>query len=148
MRKSCVGALLEGVGDRGCEYMTGGSVVVLGSCGYNIDAGMGGGVACVYDDDERFQNRCNTDSVDLESVWTVEDCGLLRSLIEQHHHYTGSSKAEALLKNWEAELPLFVKVMPLDYKEALERQRGVDRHDNETISATEEVFVLDHHEGE
>ena len=148
VRNSGAVAVVEGVGDHGCEYMTGGTVVVLGQCGHNFAAGMSGGVAFVYDSDERFQNRCNTDSVDLESVWTAEDRGLLRSLIEQHAHYTGSRKAEALLKNWEAELPLFVKVMPLDYREALERQRGADRHGGDTASATEEVFVRDMGEAE
>ena len=148
VRNSGAVAVVEGVGDHGCEYMTGGTVVVLGQCGHNFAAGMSGGVAFVYDSDERFQNRCNTDSVDLESVWTPEDRGLLRSLVEQHMHYTGSKKAEALLRNWEAELPLFVKVMPLDYREALERQRGGDRHGGDTASATEEVFVLDEGEWE
>ena len=143
VRNSGAVAVVEGVGDHGCEYMTGGTVVVLGQCGHNFAAGMSGGIAFVYDSDERFQNRCNTDSVDLESVWTPEDRGMLRNLVEQHLHYTGSKKAEALLKNWEAELPLFVKVMPLDYREALERQRGGDRHGGDTASATEEVFVLE-----
>lgn len=143
VRNSGAVAVVEGVGDHGCEYMTGGVVVVLGPCGYNFAAGMSGGVAFVYDGDERFQNRCNTDSVDLESVWTTEDQGLLRGMLEQHLHYTGSARAAALLRNWEAELPLFVKVMPLDYKEALERQRGGDRHGWDTASATEEVFIHD-----
>lgn len=146
VRNSGAVAVVEGVGDHGCEYMTGGTVVVLGQCGHNFAAGMSGGLAFVYDADERFQYRCNTDSVELESVWTDEDQGLLRSLIEQHVHYTGSKKAEALLKNWEAEVPLFVKVMPLDYREALERQRGADRHGGDTASATEEVFMQE--EGE
>ncbi len=141
VRNSGAMAVVEGMGDHGCEYMTGGVVVALGECGYNFAAGMSGGVAFVYDKDERFQNRCNTDSVDLESVKTPEDCNLLRSLIEQHNHYTGSIKAEALLKNWEAALPLFVKVMPLEHKTALERQQENSRHGQETIAATEEVFI-------
>ena len=148
VRNSGAVAVVEGVGDHGCEYMTGGTVVVLGPCGYNFAAGMSGGVAFVYDSEECFQNRCNTDSVDLESVWMPEDRGLLRSLLEEHLQYTGSPKAKALLKNWESELPLFVKVMPLDYKEALERQRGGDRHGGDTASATEEVFVHDTGEAE
>ncbi len=140
VRNSGAMAVVEGMGDHGCEYMTGGVVVVLGQCGYNFAAGMSGGVAFVYDKDERFQNRCNTDSVDIESVKSAEDCNLLRSLIEQHNHYTGSVRAESLLKNWDAALPLFVKVMPLDYKEALARQLEIACHTQETISATEEVF--------
>ncbi len=141
VRNSGAVAVVEGMGDHGCEYMTGGVVVALGECGYNFAAGMSGGVAFVYDKNERFQNRCNTDSVDLESVKSPEDCNLLRSLIEQHNHYTGSAKAESLLKNWEAALPLFVKVMPLEHKEALERQQKNTRHGQETIAATEEVFM-------
>ncbi len=140
VRNSGAMAVVEGMGDHGCEYMTGGVVVVLGECGYNFAAGMSGGIAFVYDKDERFQNRCNTDSVDLESVKNIEDCNLLRSLIEQHNHYTGSAKAEELLNNWDASLPLFVKVMPLDYKAALDRQQKNARHGHENIAATEEVF--------
>lgn len=140
VRNSGAVAVVEGVGDHGCEYMTGGTVVVLGQCGYNFAAGMSGGVAFVYDGDERFQNRCNTDSVDLESVWTPSDRELLHTLLEQHRAYTGSRKAADLLANWEAALPLFVKVMPLDYKQALERLRLSDRHGMDTASATEEVY--------
>ncbi len=121
--------------------LCGGTLAVLGPCGYNFAAGMSGGVAFVHDGDELFQNRCNTDSVDLESVWTVEDKALLRVLVEQHADRTGSERAKALLRAWEAELPLFVKVMPLDYKAALARRREADRHDSDTASATEEVFA-------
>lgn len=148
VRNSGAAAVVEGVGDHCCEYMTGGVVVVLGPCGYNFAAGMSGGVAFVYDGDERFQNRCNTDSVDLESVWTAEDQKLLRDLLERHVLHTGSPRAAALLKNWDAELPLFVKVMPLDYKEALLRQRGGDLPDSDTASATEEVYTQDNGEDE
>ncbi len=143
VRNSGAMAVVEGIGDHGCEYMTGGVVVVLGQCGYNFAAGMSGGVAFVYDKDERFQNRCNTQSVDMESVKNQEDCNLLRALIEQHNHYTGSKCAEDLLKNWDASLALFVKVMPIDYKMALERQRQCIKHGTETISATEEVYLVD-----
>ncbi len=143
VRNSGARAVVEGLGDHGCEYMTGGVVVVLGECGYNFAAGMSGGMAFIYDKDERFQNRCNTQSVDMESVKSTEDCDLLRALIEQHNHYTGSARAEELLKNWDAALPLFVKVMPLDYKKALQRQQEEVRHNHETISATEEVYMGD-----
>ncbi len=143
VRNSGALAVVEGIGDHGCEYMTGGVVVVLGECGYNFAAGMSGGVAFVYDKNEQFQTRCNTDSVDLESVNNPEDCNMLRALIEQHNHYTGSAQAEALLQNWDAALPLFVKVMPLDYKAALARQLESTRHGHETIAATEEVYMGD-----
>ena len=127
------------VRNHGCEYMTGGTVVVLGRTGYNFAAGMSGGTAFVYDLDEHFQNRCNIESVDLESVWQEEDQALLRRLVEQHAACTGSAKAASLLANWDAALPLFVKVMPLDYKNVLRRQAEA-AHDAETASATEEVF--------
>lgn len=144
VRNSGACAVVEGIGDHGCEYMTGGTVVVLGPTGYNFAAGMSGGVAFVYDVDEHFQNRCNIDSVDLESVWQEEDRALLRRLLEQHIARTGSPKAATLLENWDAALPLFVKVMPLDYKKAMQRQAET-AHDAETASATEEVF---HTQGE
>ena len=139
VRNSGACAVVEGVGDHGCEYMTGGTVVVLGRTGYNFAAGMSGGTAFVYDLDEHFQNRCNIESVDLESVWQEEDQALLRRLVEQHAACTGSAKASSLLANWDAALPLFVKVMPLDYKNVLRRQAEA-AHDAETASATEEVF--------
>ena len=139
VRNSGACAVVEGVGDHGCEYMTGGTVVVLGRTGYNFAAGMSGGTAFVYDADEHFQNRCNIESVDLESVWQEEDRTLLRSLVERHFASTGSAKAAALLDNWDAALPLFVKVMPLDYRNVLRRQ-AEEAHDAETTSATEEVF--------
>ena len=121
------------------EYMTGGTVVVLGRTGYNFAAGMSGGTAYVYDADEHFQNRCNIESVDLESVWQEDDRELLRRLVEQHAAHTESTKAASLLANWDAALPLFVKVMPLDYKNMLLRQ-AESAEDAETASATEEVF--------
>lgn len=139
VRNSGACAVVEGVGDHGCEYMTGGTVVVLGRTGYNFAAGMSGGTAFVYDLDEHFQNRCNIESVDLESVWQPEDQALLRGLVERHVALTGSAKAASLLANWDAALPLFVKVMPLDYKDMLRRQAEA-AHDAETASATEEVF--------
>lgn len=139
VRNSGACAVVEGIGDHGCEYMTGGTVVVLGRTGYNFAAGMSGGIAFVYDVDEHFQNRCNIESVDLESVWQPGDRALLRNLVEKHAAYTGSANAAALLDNWDAALPLFVKVMPLDYKNILLRQAEA-AHDAETVSSTEEVF--------
>lgn len=140
VRNSGALCVTEGVGDHACEYMTGGVVVVLGSCGYNFAAGMSGGVAFVYDQDERFQNRCNIDSVDLESVWTTADRQLLRRLLEKHVSHTGSPRAAALLSNWEAELPLFVKVMPLEARAALARRHASQRHDGDVVPATEDVL--------
>ena len=140
VRNSGAKAVVEGVGDHGCEYMTGGTVVVLGYTGYNFAAGMSGGVAYVFSENQMFDTRCNLDMVELETVWTVEDKAVLRELIQNHYRYTGSPRARAMLDNWDAHLPLFVKVMPLDYKKALERMRMEEEFHEETVSVTEEVF--------
>jgi glutamate synthase domain-containing protein 3 len=140
VRNSGAVAVVEGVGDHGCEYMTGGVVVVLGPTGYNFAAGMSGGIAYVYDESESFAMRCNLDMVDLESVWQEEDRAQLQSLVEKHLALTDSPTAQMLLENWEAHLPLFVKVMPVDYRKVLERMRLEEYRDTETVSATEEVY--------
>ena len=140
VRNSGATAVVEGLGDHGCEYMTGGVVVILGATGYNFAAGMSGGVAYVYDESELFGTRCNLDMVDLESVWTPEDRALLKSLVQKHLEYTGSQRAAALLDDWEARLPLFVKVMPIEYRKVLERMKQREQRDTETVSATEEVY--------
>ncbi len=140
IRNSGARAVVEGIGDHGCEYMTGGVVVVLGTTGYNFAAGMTGGVAYVYNDSGAFDTRCNLDTVDLESVWTEEDQAELRTLIQGYEDYTGSLQAKKILENWEACLPSFVKVMPIDYRESMERMRLQEDRDRETVSATEEVY--------
>jgi glutamate synthase domain-containing protein 3 len=140
IRNSGARAVVEGVGDHACEYMTGGTVVVLGLTGNNFAAGMSGGVAYVYDDSELFDTRCNLDMVDLESVWTKEDKKQLRTMIERHFEETASVRAGTILENWESHFPLFVKVMPIDYKKVLERMRLEERIDRDTVSATEEVY--------
>jgi glutamate synthase (NADPH/NADH) large chain/glutamate synthase (ferredoxin) len=140
VRNSGATAVVEGVGDHGCEYMTGGAVVVLGATGYNFGAGMSGGVAYVYDASELFGTRTNLDMVDLETVWTDQDKAALRGLVEDHLRYTGSKRAATLLEDWEAHLPLFVKVMPIDYRKVLQRMKAQEQRDTETVSATEEVF--------
>ena len=99
--------MVEGVGDHGCEYMTGGRVVVLGPTGRNFAAGMSGGIAYVYDESELFGTRCNLDMVDLETVWQPEDkTQLLLDCSSNTSHHTGSPTARMLLDNWEAHLPL------------------------------------------
>ena len=125
VRNSGVWAVVEGVGDHGCEYMTGGRVVVLGPTGRNFGAGMSGGVAYVYDVDNRFAGRCNTDLVDLEQVLDADDAEL-RGLIAEHAQRTGSLVARNILAQWErGARERFVKVMPRDYKRALEQQAEV-----------------------
>jgi len=119
VRNSGATAVVEGVGDHGCEYMTGGRVVVLGKTGKNFGAGMSGGIAYVWDRDGDFASLCNFGTFELEQMEQPDDVEELRKLIENHKAYTGSTTAEHLLDNWEIELPRFVKVMPTDYKRVL-----------------------------
>ena len=147
VRNSGAVAVVEGCGDHGCEYMTGGVVVVLGDTGRNFAAGMSGGIAYVYDPTARFKKLCNMAGVELESVGTAElgladepgrprqrsvsvddngmgdplrfDAERLRIVVERHLLFTGSDKARALLDDWDGALANFVKVMPRDYKRAL-----------------------------
>jgi glutamate synthase (NADPH) large chain len=152
VRNSGALAVVEGVGDHGCEYMTGGCVVVLGGTGRNFAAGMSGGVAYVLDEDGRFEQRCNLAMVELEPI-TDEDEALerqahqggdleahglvdvlhdmtqhdeqrLRTLIERHHRHTGSAKAAMILEDWGTWRSSFVKVMPVEYRKALERMQN------------------------
>jgi len=157
VRNSGATAVVEGTGDHGCEYMTGGVVVVIGPTGRNFAAGMSGGIAYVLDEAGDFERRCNLAMVELEPVPSennvmerrrhqtgdLESHGLvdvsdmtrfdeerLRQLIERHLHYTGSERARAILTDWSAYLPKFVKVMPVEYRRALEemaRQQVLDR---------------------
>jgi glutamate synthase (NADPH/NADH) large chain len=113
-------AVVEGIGDHGCEYMTGGRVVVLGKTGRNFGAGMSGGIAYVWDKDSDFERMCNPETFELENVEAAGDIDELRTLIENHQKYTGSTVAQNILNNWEKELTRFVKVMPTDYKRVLE----------------------------
>ena len=146
VRNSGATTVVEGVGDHGCEYMTGGVVAVLGKTGRNFAAGMSGGVAYVYDEDGQFRDRCNMAMVDVEGIGAhadddddrrpqqrslnVDDCGMgnvlthdaerLRILLERHHLHTGSRRASEMLANWPEMLKRFVKVMPRDYRRALQ----------------------------
>lgn len=122
VRNSGVHAVIEGVGDHGCEYMTGGRAVILGPTGRNFAAGMSGGIAYVYDKVGDFATaRCNLEMVELEAVTAPDDIAELRHLIEQHIAYTDSAIAKQILEDWSYTLSQFVKVMPTDYKKALER---------------------------
>jgi len=153
VRNSGAIAVVEGVGDHGCEYMTGGVVVVLGPTGRNFAAGMSGGVAYVLDQDNNFNIRCNLAMVELEPIpaeddvleavahqggdmemhgrvnimhdMTRYDAQRLKHLIERHKHYTGSQRAQHILDNWQDYLPRFVKVMPVDYREALKQIQAI-----------------------
>jgi len=140
VRNSGVTAVVEGVGDHGCEYMTGGTIVVLGQTGCNFAAGMSGGLAYVLDEMQLFDTLCNLDMVELEPVWQDMDKALLYELIERHLEWTGSQRAKYVLRAWPDMVGRFVKVIPIDYRKALERMRAVEHRDTETTPATEEVF--------
>jgi glutamate synthase (NADPH/NADH) large chain/glutamate synthase (ferredoxin) len=122
VRNSGATAVVEGVGDHGCEYMTGGAVVVLGPTGRNFAAGMSGGIAYVLDEHGTFAERCNTELVGLESL-ELEDLRVLRELIEEHERRTDSRVAAHILDDWQKAQLRFVKVMPHDYRAALEEHR-------------------------
>jgi len=124
VRNSGALAVIEGVGDHGCEYMTGGRVVVLGPTGRNFAAGMSGGVAYIWDPQDGFLQNCNLGMVALEKVVEEEDVAELRELIELHQNYTESAVAAYVLDRWDDTLPQFVKVMPTDYKRVLEEQKA------------------------
>ncbi len=128
VRNSGAKTVVEGVGDHGCEYMTGGVVVVLGSTGINFAAGMSGGVAYIWDKASDFATKCNMGMVDLDPVDDEEDVAELLELIELHHKYTKSAVANEVLDGWPEILNQFVKVMPTDYKRILQERK---RHDEE-----------------
>ena len=128
VRNSGAHAVIEGVGDHGCEYMTGGRVVVLGPTGRNFAAGMSGGIAYVWDPTGDFITRCNLGIVELEKVDSPQDIGELLHLIELHQEHTGSTVAEKILGQWPEIKEQFVKVMPVDYKRVLADR---SRHDEE-----------------
>ena len=120
VRNSGATAVVEGCGDHGCEYMTGGRVIILGATGRNFAAGMSGGIAYILDLNTEFKAKCNMELVDFENVSNPEEIAWLRSIIDEHRMRTGSSIADRTLKYWNRNLPKFVKVMPRDYKAALE----------------------------
>jgi len=144
VRNSGADAVIEGVGDHGCEYMTGGHVVVLGRTGRNFAAGMSGGIAYVLDEDGGFAGRCNHELVDLEGL-DESDAEVVRSLVQEHHERTGSPVAARVLAGFEALLPSFAKVMPRDYRAALAAlavgNGRVEYPDDRPISSGGEGFV-------
>ncbi len=155
VRNSGVTAIVEGLGDHGCEYMTGGCVVVLGQIGRNFAAGMSGGIAYVLDEIGDFEKRCNSAMVDIEPITPDEDAALLndmnevladplssdearlRFLIERHATFTKSQRAQKILNSWKTYLPKFVKVMPVDYRRALLDAQSADEQDQISLAAGE-----------
>ncbi|GIV59944.1 MAG: glutamate synthase [Rhodothermaceae bacterium] len=141
VRNSGARAVVEGVGDHGCEYMTGGVVVVLGPTGRNFAAGMSGGVAYVLDGTHDFRRgRCNPEMVDLEPVTDPEDIAELRALIARHHALTGSTVAAWVLDDWETALREFVKVIPVEYRKALQRL-AEEAADSSRVDASSETSM-------
>ncbi|MGM0444297.1 MAG: glutamate synthase large subunit [Fibrobacterota bacterium] len=139
VRNSGARAVVCGVGNHGCEYMTGGVVVVLGPTGINFAAGMSGGIAYVLDQDELFDTRCNLDMVDLEPVESPEDRTTLHRLVTAHAKLTGSGISRRVIDDWEEMRPLFVKVIPREYRAALARIRASQNRGDDTAAMTEEV---------
>ncbi|MBT8283162.1 MAG: glutamate synthase large subunit, partial [Muriicola sp.] len=121
VRNSGATAVVEGIGDHGCEYMTGGTAVILGEVGRNFGAGMSGGIAYILDENKTFEKRCNKEALNLLSVDDKQDIELLKSLIENHYNATFSPLAQRILENWEHYLPMFIKVFPEEYRQALLR---------------------------
>ncbi len=134
VRNSGANAVVEGVGDHGCEYMTGGRVVILGPTGRNFAAGMSGGIAYVLDEDGTFRDRCNLGLVDLEPLVAAADMEEAKALIERHLHYTGSAVAERILSRWNEAQRVFVKVMPRDYKRVLAQRKAAAGVSRETTT--------------
>ena len=135
VRNSGITAVVEGVGDHGCEYMTGGKVIVLGDTGRNFAAGMSGGIAFVYDPTKKFRNgRCNMEMVDFDDIDNTNE-SKLKSLIENHMLYTNSERAKDILDNWDKSIKDFILVMPTDYKKALERIAKEEMKDKQLTTA-------------
>jgi glutamate synthase (NADPH/NADH) large chain len=134
VRNSGVKAVIEGIGDHGCEYMTGGMVVCLGESGKNFAAGMSGGVAYIFDPDGSFHKRCNKEMVDLE---TLDDADFesLRDMVRNHFKFTSSDRALEILNDWDKLKGQFIKVMPRDYKAVLEKRQMIAKKEQEVASA-------------
>ena len=129
VRNSGASVVVEGIGDHGCEYMTGGKAVILGPTGRNFGAGMSGGIAYIYNDKGNFEENCNSETFELETLLD-EDLNDLKDLITRHSDYTDSAVAKEILDNWETESQKFVKVMPTDYKRVLNEMNKIKQQGN------------------
>jgi glutamate synthase (ferredoxin) len=146
VRNSGVTVVVEGIGDNGCEYMTGGNVVVLGRAGRNFGAGMSGGTGYVFDEAGDFTGRINKQMVDVEKLTDAKEIAAVKAMIQKHLDYTKSERAKAILANWDAFVPKFVKVMPKDYKRMLaciERAQATGLTGDEAIMAAFEENARD-----
>jgi glutamate synthase (ferredoxin) len=146
VRNSGVTAVVESVGDHGCEYMTGGRVVVLGPAGRNFAAGMSGGIAYVLDELGTFKSRVNLQMVGVEKLESAAEAAEIRALVEKHFSYTRSARARRILDDWDNMVPMFVKVLPNDYKRMLaciERAHGQGLTGDEAVMAAFEENARD-----
>ena len=146
VRNSGVSAVVEAVGDHGCEYMTGGRVVVLGPTGRNFAAGMSGGIAYVFDEHGDFSRRCNKEMVELTQLADEEDIETLKDMIFRHAEYTGSVRATEVLLAWDEWLPRFVRVIPNDYRRVLAAQRQMMNEGMTHEEAAMAAFELNSHD--
>jgi glutamate synthase (ferredoxin) len=136
VRNSGVSAVVEGIGDHGCEYMTGGRVVVIGPTGRNFGAGMSGGIAYVLADKEAFKIQCNMGMVDLDAVEDDEDVDTIKTLLAKHVEVTQSTVAKKILDEWKEYQSRFIKVMPTDYKRvlaAIEKARAEGTSEDDAV---------------
>ena len=136
VRNSGASAVVEGVGDHGCEYMTGGRVVVLGETGVNFAAGMSGGIAYVWDPGRRFPDRCNMEMVELDRLEDGQERREVRRMIERHLEYTGSVPARTVLADWDKSVDDFVKVMPTDFRRVLRARAAAAEADRPALAAS------------
>ncbi|MBA3440455.1 MAG: glutamate synthase subunit alpha, partial [Pyrinomonadaceae bacterium] len=146
VRNSGVNAVVESVGDHGCEYMTGGRVVVLGLTGRNFAAGMSGGIAYVFDPHGDFAAHCNQEMVQLTMLEDWDEIETIKSMIFRHAEYTGSRCASEILVHWDEVLPNFVRVIPNDYKRVLDAQRQMREQGMSMEEAAMAAFELNSHD--
>jgi glutamate synthase (ferredoxin) len=146
VRNSGVLAVVEAVGDHGCEYMTGGRVVVLGPTGRNFAAGMSGGIAYVLDENGEFPTHCNMEMVKLYKLDDADEIASVEDMVRRHAEYTRSQRAFKVLALWHAMIPKFVKVLPNDYKRVLDAQKTMRQHglsEDEAVMAAFELNAND-----
>jgi glutamate synthase domain-containing protein 3 len=146
VRNSGAHAVVEAVGDHGCEYMTGGRVVVLGTTGRNFAAGMSGGIAYVLDEAGTFAARCNKEMVGLGKIDDLDELNIVHGMIFRHAQYTGSRRAEEVLASWAHWVPFFVRVMPHDYRRVVEAQKKMRETGLSQEEAEMAAFELNSHD--
>jgi glutamate synthase (ferredoxin) len=147
VRNSGVNAVVEGVGDHGCEYMTGGRVVILGPTGRNFAAGMSGGIAYILDESRTFESRCNKEMVAVEPVTDAQELEEVQRMISKHLQFTGSERAKTILGGWQEWRKLFVRVIPNDYRRMLDAQKEMLQRGMSPAEAEMAAFEQNSHDG-